>query len=77
MKLDEAARALVAPSLGAPLEFRNVVLPDLRSDEVLVQIKAVGICHADVSCINGTIPVPFPHVLGHEGQWLPRLCCSD
>lgn len=35
--------------------------------EVLVRMKATGICHSDLSIINGTIPQPFPAVIGHEG----------
>ena len=35
--------------------------------EVLVRMKAVGVCHSDLSIINGTIPHPFPTVVGHEG----------
>jgi S-(hydroxymethyl)glutathione dehydrogenase/alcohol dehydrogenase len=35
--------------------------------EVLVRIEAAGLCHSDISVINGTIPYPTPAVLGHEG----------
>ncbi len=35
--------------------------------EVLVRIVASGICHSDISVINGTIGWPAPAVLGHEG----------
>ncbi len=40
---------------------------DLRADEVRVDIQAAGVCHSDVSVIDGTIPFPTPVVLGHEG----------
>ncbi|MDZ7733306.1 MAG: Zn-dependent alcohol dehydrogenase [Acidimicrobiia bacterium] len=40
---------------------------DLRPDEVRVAIRAAGVCHSDVSVIDGTIPFPQPVVLGHEG----------
>ena len=40
---------------------------DIRPDEVRVDIQAAGVCHSDVSVINGTIPFPTPVVLGHEG----------
>ncbi len=36
-------------------------------NEVQVRILAAGVCHSDVSVINGTIPFPAPAVLGHEG----------
>ena len=38
-----------------------------KTGEVLVRMKATGICHSDLSIINGTIPQPFPAVIGHEG----------
>ncbi len=40
---------------------------DPRAGEVRVQIQAAGVCHSDVSVIDGTIPFPTPVVLGHEG----------
>ncbi|MFF9803024.1 alcohol dehydrogenase catalytic domain-containing protein, partial [Streptomyces rochei] len=35
--------------------------------EVLVAISAAGLCHSDLSVVDGTIPFPVPVVLGHEG----------
>jgi Zn-dependent alcohol dehydrogenase len=40
---------------------------DVRPDEVRVRIMAAGVCHSDVSVVDGTIPFPTPVVLGHEG----------
>ncbi|MCF2528379.1 Zn-dependent alcohol dehydrogenase [Yinghuangia soli] len=40
---------------------------DPGPNEVLVKIGAAGLCHSDISVINGTIPFPPPVVLGHEG----------
>jgi len=45
----------------------DLTLRDLRPDEVRVSIQAAGLCHSDVSVIDGTIPFPTPVVLGHEG----------
>lgn len=45
----------------------NVDLAPPKAGEVLVKMKATGVCHSDLSVINGTIPSPFPVVLGHEG----------
>src|SRR5512139_2070095 len=36
-------------------------------DEVVVRVVAAGLCHSDLSVVNGTIPFPPPAVLGHEG----------
>jgi Zn-dependent alcohol dehydrogenase len=50
------------------LEVRDdVELRGLRSGEVRVRIEAAGLCHSDVSVIDGNIPFPTPVVLGHEG----------
>jgi S-(hydroxymethyl)glutathione dehydrogenase/alcohol dehydrogenase len=38
-----------------------------KRDQVLVRMAACGVCHSDLSATNGTIPIPPPLVLGHEG----------
>ena len=45
----------------------DVDLAPPKTGEVLVRMAATGVCHSDLSIINGTIPSPFPTVLGHEG----------
>jgi Zn-dependent alcohol dehydrogenase len=45
----------------------DVEVRDPAPDEVRVRIVNAGLCHSDVSVINGTIPFPTPVVLGHEG----------
>ncbi len=59
-------KAVVARGLN-DYSVEEVTLDPPKADEVLVKMKATGICHSDLSVINGTIPVPFPMVLGHEG----------
>ena len=50
------------------LEVRDdVEVRDIRDREVRVRIHNAGLCHSDVSVIDGTIPFPTPVVLGHEG----------
>ncbi|HET6949275.1 MAG TPA: alcohol dehydrogenase catalytic domain-containing protein [Acidimicrobiales bacterium] len=50
------------------LEVRDdVAVRDPRQSEVRVRIANAGLCHSDVSVIDGTIPFPTPVVLGHEG----------
>ncbi|HXH55867.1 Zn-dependent alcohol dehydrogenase [Iamia sp.] len=50
------------------LEVRDdVEVRDVRADEVRVRVHNAGLCHSDVSVVNGTIPFPTPVVLGHEG----------
>ena len=45
----------------------DVSVRDPGAGEVAVRIEAAGLCHSDLSVINGTIPFPTPVVLGHEG----------
>jgi len=53
-------------SASRPLAIEEVVLDEPGSEEVLVRIRATGLCHSDLSVINGTRPRPVPMVLGHE-----------
>src|SRR5829696_6430451 len=50
------------------IEVRDdVAVRDPRPHEVRVRIVNAGLCHSDVSVVDGTIPFPTPVVLGHEG----------
>jgi S-(hydroxymethyl)glutathione dehydrogenase/alcohol dehydrogenase len=61
-------RAAVAFQAGKPLEIANVQLEGPRAGEVLVEIKATGICHTDEFTLSGADPEGlFPAILGHEG----------
>jgi S-(hydroxymethyl)glutathione dehydrogenase/alcohol dehydrogenase len=61
-------RAAVAHKAGAPLVIETVTLEGPRAGEVLVEIKATGICHTDEFTRSGADPEGlFPAILGHEG----------
>ncbi|MFF9818847.1 Zn-dependent alcohol dehydrogenase [Streptomyces sp. NPDC014006] len=60
-------RAAVLPAVGAPLEITDIQLPDPGPGQVRVRLAAAGVCHSDLSLSNGTMRVPVPAVLGHEG----------
>ncbi|MCO5081268.1 MAG: S-(hydroxymethyl)glutathione dehydrogenase/class III alcohol dehydrogenase [Rhizobiaceae bacterium] len=61
-------RAAVAVAAGKPLEIMEVDLDGPRAGEVLVEIKATGICHTDEFTLSGADPEGiFPAILGHEG----------
>ena len=61
-------RAAVAFEAGKPLEIVEVDLEGPRSGEVLVEIKATGVCHTDAFTLSGEDPEgAFPAILGHEG----------
>lgn len=61
-------RAAVAFQAGKPLEILNVKLEGPKAGEVMVEIKATGICHTDEFTRSGADPEGiFPAILGHEG----------
>ncbi|MGE0110852.1 S-(hydroxymethyl)glutathione dehydrogenase/class III alcohol dehydrogenase [Aquabacterium sp.] len=61
-------RAAVAWKAGAPLTIETLDLEGPREGEVLVEIKATGICHTDYYTLSGADPEGlFPAILGHEG----------
>ena len=61
-------RAAVALEAGKPLEIMEVNLDGPRKGEVLVEIKATGLCHTDEFTRSGDDPEGiFPAILGHEG----------
>jgi S-(hydroxymethyl)glutathione dehydrogenase/alcohol dehydrogenase len=61
-------KAAVAHKAGAPLTIETVDLEGPHAGEVLVQLKATGICHTDAYTLSGNDPEGlFPAILGHEG----------
>ena len=61
-------RAAVAWKAGKPLTIEDVDLEGPRAGEVLVEVKATGICHTDYYTLSGADPEGlFPAILGHEG----------
>ena len=61
-------RAAVALKAGAPLSVETVDLEGPKAGEVLVEIKATGLCHTDKYTLSGADPEGlFPAILGHEG----------
>ena len=61
-------RAALAIAAGEPLEIDTVQLEGPKAGEVLVEIKATGVCHTDAYTLSGADPEGlFPAILGHEG----------
>ncbi|MBQ0750752.1 MAG: alcohol dehydrogenase catalytic domain-containing protein, partial [Roseovarius sp.] len=61
-------RAAVAVEAGKPMEIMEVNLEGPKAGEVLVEIKATGLCHTDDFTLSGADPEgAFPAILGHEG----------
>jgi S-(hydroxymethyl)glutathione dehydrogenase/alcohol dehydrogenase len=66
-------RAAVAFAAGQPLSVETVDLAPPAAGEVLVEIKATGICHTDAYTLSGADPEGvFPAILGHEGAGIVR-----
>ncbi len=59
-------RATVVPAVKGKWEVREIPRPDIGPNQVLIQIKASGLCYTDVHITNGALPTKFPRVLGHE-----------
>ena len=61
-------QAAVAYEAGKPLEIETVQLEGPKEGEVLVEVKATGVCHTDAFTLSGDDPEgQFPAILGHEG----------
>lgn len=62
-----STQAALVRAAGAPFELATVELCAPRPDEVVVELEACGVCHADLAAQSGDMPFPLPGVLGHEG----------
>src|SRR5438874_2377718 len=61
-------RAAVLPAIGEKVEFyEDIDVVGPGAGEVRIRVHASGVCHSDLSGQNGTLPIPLPAVLGHEG----------
>lgn len=60
-------RVAVAYEAGQPLVLEDLPVPGVGPRDVLVRVTASGICHTDLTVINGLSPLPLPIVPGHEG----------
>ena len=60
-------RAAVLRAPGEPLSLEELELAPPGPGEVLVRLKASGVCHSDWNVVSGATPNPLPVVLGHEG----------
>ncbi len=51
---------------GKEITIKTVSQPKIKDSQVLVQVKAAGICGTDLAIVNGDLPTPTPIILGHE-----------
>ena len=68
------ARAALLHGLNEPLTIEDIELDEPGFGQVLVEMKAVGICHSDLHIIEGHIPTGFPALLGHEAGGVVVRC---
>ena len=61
------APAAVLYEFGKPLVIEEVEVLPPAEGEVLVRMKAAGVCHSDLHVMRGDLPMPLPIILGHEG----------
>lgn len=59
-------RAAIVRQLDRPMTLEDVNHRPLREGEIYVKIAACGVCHSDLSVLNGVLPAALPSVLGHE-----------
>ncbi len=64
--LSASGHATAPYAASTPLALKQLDLDDPRPGELLVRIDAAGLCHSDLSVINGDRPRPMPMALGHE-----------
>ena len=70
-------RAAVLRAPGAPLAIERLELDDPGPGEVLVEVKAAGVCHSDLHAAAGDWSMRTPLVLGHEGAGIVRAIAPD
>lgn len=77
--------AVVVRAAGEAPEIAELELPETGPGQIRVRIRAAGVCHSDLSMVNGTLRPPYPLVLGHEaagevvevGQGVTRAAPGD
>lgn len=84
-RMSRASRAVVFREEGRGIEVEEIQVDAPRRGQVTIRVAACGVCHSDLSATNGTIPIPPPLVLGHEGagvvveigEGVPDLAVGD
>jgi S-(hydroxymethyl)glutathione dehydrogenase/alcohol dehydrogenase len=76
---------LVVRDTGTPAVLAELRLPEIGPGQVRVRVRAAGVCHSDLSMVNGTLRPPHPLILGHEaagevvevGEHVTRTAVGD
>src|SRR6185312_1825102 len=64
--MSQTVRGVISRKKGEPVEVVDVVVPDPRPGEVVVDVAACGVCHTDLTYREGGINDEYPFLLGHE-----------
>ena len=75
--MPHSVRAVVARTQGEPVTIETIEVPDPGPGEVLVAVKACGVCHTDLHYREGAINDEFPFLLGHEAAGIVEEVGSD
>ena len=70
-------RGVVAHRVGEPVSTETILVPDPGPGEVLVGVKACGVCHTDLHYREGAINDEFPFLLGHEAAGIVESVGPD
>jgi S-(hydroxymethyl)glutathione dehydrogenase/alcohol dehydrogenase len=65
--MSQRAKAAVCRAINQPVSVEDIEVDAPRHGEVMIKLAACGICHSDASALNGTIELPLPAIVGHEG----------
>src|SRR5690348_9937783 len=69
--------AAVLHAVNTPLTIETLSMSALAPTDVLVRIRASGLCHTDLEVIQGSLAYPLPIVLGHEGAGIVEAVGKD
>ena len=61
------SKAVVYRGDGTTVRVEDILVDAPGPGEVMIKMAACGVCHSDLSVTNGTLPLPAPVILGHEG----------
>jgi S-(hydroxymethyl)mycothiol dehydrogenase len=75
--MSQTVKGVISRSKGAPTEIVDVVIPDPGARDVVVTIKACGVCHTDLAYKQGGINDEYPFLLGHEAAGVVESVGSD
>ncbi len=70
-------RAAVLHAAQKPMSIETVTAAKLQPTDVLVRVRAAGLCHTDLEVIDGSLRYPLPIVLGHEAAGVVEQAGPD